>query len=56
MGYSRKKKQTRVEGGLKHPAPPLPAPPPHPAEFLVFFSLLETPQNFLITPLGDFRV
>ena len=56
MGYSRKKKQTRVEGGLKHPAPPLPAPPSPPCRIFSFFSLLETPQNFLITPLGDFRV
>ena len=26
-----------------------------PPEFLDFFSLLETPQNFVITPLGDIK-
>ena len=49
MGCSRKKNMG-LEGGLNHPNPP-----PPPPEFSVFFSLLETQQGSVITPLGDFK-
>ena len=46
MGYSRKKNRG-VEGGFElSNTPTLPG---------MFFSLLETPQGFVITPLGDLR-
>ena len=48
MGYSGKKK--KQEGVEFEQSNTLCSP-----EFLVFPSLLETPQNFVSTPLGDFK-
>ena len=52
MGYLGKKHNRGggVEGGFNHPIPLL-----LPSEYLVFLPLLETPQNIVITPLGDFK-
>ena len=43
MGYSRKKKKQGDAGRFK------------PSNTIHYFSLIETPQNFFITPIGDFK-
>ena len=47
MSYS-KEKHAGVEEGLNNPTP-------SPPRISSFFSLLETPQTFVITSLGDFK-
>ena len=48
MGYSREKANSGLRGGrtIQHPLAP---------DFFFFFSLLDTPQNFAVTPLEDFK-
>ena len=56
MDYSRKKKTSKgLEGGLNLPIHPTPPPAPSPTPEFLVFTLLETPQNFVRTPLGDFK-